>query len=185
MRVIVGSVGYPDLCDHSAGLAVVERLAERAWPEEVSCEDLSYGPIAVMQRFQDDPPERCFHRAIFVSGVSRPGRAPGTVTVYRWDRVLPSDEEVQRAVSDAVTGIIFVDNTVIVTGYFGVLPAEVVLVEIEPLLHEFGDTLSPPVAEVIGPVCERVAELATDPSAARALPCLPLGSLITLRAETW
>lgn len=185
MRAIVGSVGYPDLCDHSAGLAVVERLAERAWPEEVSCEDLSYGPIAVMQRFQDDPPERAFQRAIFVSGVSREGRAPGTVTIYRWDGVLPSDEEVQRAVNDAVTGVIFVDNTVIVTGYFGVLPEEVILVEIEPLLHEFGDVLSPPVAAAVDPVCERVAELATDPGAARELPRLPLGSLVTLRAETW
>ena len=82
-------------------------------------EDISYNPIAVVQRLEDEPPERRFERAVVVGAVERGGPPPGTVTAYRWDGVLPGDEEIQRAVTEAVTGVIALDNTLVVTRHFG------------------------------------------------------------------
>lgn len=185
MRVLVGGIGYRNLRDHSVGVAVVEHLELRDWPDGVSVEDISYGPIAVLQRLQDEPPERRFGRAVLVSGVNREGRLPATVTAYRWDCVLPSDEEVQRAVADAVTGIIFLDNTAVVTRYFGALPDEVVVVEVEPLLHEMGSAFSTPVADIFDSVCDLVATFATDADAVARLPRAPLGGGAPSPAEAW
>ena len=77
MRVLLGGVGYRNLRDHSFGVLVIETLAAREWAAAVSVEDISYNPIAVVQRFEDDPPDRRFTRAVLVSSVQRPGRAPG------------------------------------------------------------------------------------------------------------
>ena len=184
MRVIVAGVGYRNLRDHSVGVAVVDRLEARPWPADVVVEDLSYNPIAVVQRLQDEPPDRRFERAVVVAAVER-GRAPGTVTAYRWDGGLPGDEEIQRAVTEAVTGVIALDNTLIVTQHFAALPDEVVVVEVEPAVHEFGEAFSDAVAGVVDPVCELVARLATDAGAAAQLPRAPLGGPVAagLRAS--
>ena len=176
VRVIVAGVGYRNLRDHSIGVEVVDRLAEQAWGDDVMVEDLSYNPIAVVQRLQDEAPERCFTRAVIVAAVERLGRPPGTVTAYRWDGVLPCDEEIQRAVTEAVTGVISLDNTLVVGRYFGGWPNDVAVVEVEPAVHEFGDVLSARVARVFDPVCALVARLARDASAAAQLRLAPLGA---------
>lgn len=174
MRVIVAGVGYRNLRDHSVGVAVVDRLEARPWPADVVVEDLSYNPIAVVQWLEDEPADRRFERAVVVAAVER-RRAPGTVTAYRWDGVLPGDEEIQRAVTEAVTGVIALDNTLIVTRHFGALPDEVIVVEVEPAVHEFGEAFSDAVAGAFDVVCEQVVALATGPDAARRLPRSPLG----------
>lgn len=175
-RVIVGGVGYRNLRDHSAGVAVTDRLAGHDWPPGIVVEDLSYNPIAVVQRLDDEPAGSRFARAVFVTAVSRGGgRTPGSVTAYRWDCVLPPADAVQRAVTDAVTGIIMLDNTLVVARQFGALPPEVAVVEVEPLAHEFGDVFSRPVALAFDDVCRTVTRLASDAAAFRALPVAPLG----------
>ncbi|MGH7323908.1 MAG: hydrogenase maturation protease [Candidatus Rokuibacteriota bacterium] len=174
MRVIVAGVGYRNLRDHSIGPAIVDRLLAREWVGDVVVEDLSYNPIAVIQRLEDEPPGRRFARAVVVAGVER-GRAPATITAYRWDGRLPGDEDVQRAVTEAVTGVIALDNTLIVARHFGALPDEVVVVEVEPAVHEFGETFSDDVAAVFDAACEVVATLATDAAAVARLPRAPLG----------
>ena len=174
MRVVVAGIGYRNLRDHSIGVAVVDRLEARPWVCHVVVEDLSYNPIAVVQRLEDEPPDRRFERAVVVSAVER-GRTPGTVTAYRWDGVLPGDDEIQRAVTEAVTGVIALDNTLIVTRHFGALPGEVIVVEVEPAVHEFGEAFSDAVAVVFDSVCERVVGLATGTETAARLPRAPLG----------
>src|SRR5690349_5848379 len=131
MRVLVAGVGYRYLRDHSVGAAVADRLGGRAWQGDVVVEDLSYNPIAVVQRLEDDPPDRRFDRAVFVSSVERPGRRPGTVTAYRWDGALPPADEIQRAVAEGVTGVIALDNTLVVAAHFEALPPEVLVIEVE------------------------------------------------------
>lgn len=174
LRVIIGGVAYPDLCDHSVGIAVQERLEDWDAPPGVCVEDLSYSPIAVVQRLQDEPADRRFDRAILISAVRRGNRPPGTVDCYRWDGALPSDDVIQDAVTDAVTGIIALENTLVITRYFGALPAEVVVVEVEPAMHEFGAAMSEPVRLVLESVCEMVKTLATDDAAVARLPLRPL-----------
>ena len=183
MRVIVAGVGYRNLRDHSVGVEVADRLETEAWPDGVVVEDLSYNPIAVVQRLEDEPTEYRFERAVVVAAVERSGRAPGTVTAYRWDGVLPADEEIHRAVTEAVTGVIALDNTLVVTRHFGALPDEVVVVEVEPAVHEFGDTLSEVVAPQLETVCELVRTYATNAEAVERLARAPLGGTARARAK--
>jgi len=173
-RVIVSGVGYPDLSDYSIGIVVIEHLASWSPPKNVVVEDLSYNPIAVVQRFQDEAPDRRFTRAVFVSAVTRPSRPAGAVRCYRWDGALPGEEDIQRAVTDGVTGIIALSNTLVIAEHFGALPDEVVVVEVEPHSNEFGAGFSAPVASAFDAVCELMKTFATDSDAVARLPLEPL-----------
>ena len=88
---------------------------------------------------------------------------------------MPSDEAIQRAVTDAVTGVILLDNMLVVTEWMKALPAETIVVEVEPLEHAFGDEMSPAVAAAYPRAREIVMRLATDAELGRLLPVSPLG----------
>jgi hydrogenase maturation protease len=173
-RVLVGGVGYRNLRDHSFGVVLVDGMDVSGWPEGVSVEDISYNPIAVVQRLQDDPPGRRFDLAVIAGAVQRPGRTPGTLSVYRWDNVLPSPEGIHEAVTEAVTGIISLDNTLVVARHFEALPETVVVLELEPDAHEAGSDLTPAVAQALTRARQLVTELAFDPSAAARIPQGPI-----------
>lgn len=175
-RTVVGGVGYRNLRDHSLGIVMSEELGARAAPPALEIEDLSYGPVAVGQWLLDEAREAPIARAVFVTAVAREdGRPPGTVSAYRWDRVLPSEEAIQAAVVDAVTGVILLDNTLIVTEWMKALPAETIVVEVEPLEHAFGDEMSRAVAAAYPRVRDLVMRLAADEALGRSLPVTPLG----------
>ncbi len=175
-RTVVAGVGYRNLCDHSLGVVLSDELASIAAPPTLHVEDLSYGPVAVAQWFADEGRAAPITRAVFVSAIERAdGRPPGTVAVYRWDRVLPEPEAIQRAVADAVTGVILLDNTLVVAAWMDTLPSETIVVEVEPLRHQFGDDMSESVAAVYDDVKRIVVQLATDWTSARAFPMAPLG----------
>lgn len=169
-RVLIGGVGYRHLRDYSFGVALVDALASCEWRSDVSVEDISYSPIALAQRLQDDLPERPFDLIIVVGVLNRPGRTPGTLAVYRWDHALPEDEHLHQAMTEAVTGIIALDNTLVVAEHFDALPTRVVVVEVEPQAHEFGDAFSQPVADAFVQAARLVADLARHPFTANALP---------------
>ena len=176
-RVLVAGVGYRNLRDYSLGVVFTDALAALDLPANVSVEDLSFNPIAVVQRLEDDPPERRFARAIFISAINRGTRMAGTVTAYRWDGVLPPADEIHRAVCDAVTGVIHLDNTLIVARHFGALPDDLIVVEVEPFAHEFGDAFSAPVADAFDRTWALVTSLVTDEYAAARLPRSQLGGI--------
>jgi hydrogenase maturation protease len=149
--VLVGGIGYRNLRDHSVGLFVIERLAERAGAG-IEIEDVSYHPVGLSQNLQDRPP---YDRIVLVSAASR-GREPGTVTAYRWEGELPGTDEIQARVSEAVTGVISLDNTLVVCGKFGGLPDDVQVVEVEPAEEGWGEELSPAVKERLPEIVETV-----------------------------
>ncbi|MDP2320104.1 MAG: hydrogenase maturation protease [Acidobacteriota bacterium] len=169
-RVLVGGVGYRNLRDHSFGVVLVDGLDTSGWPPGVSVEDISYNPIAVVQRLQDDRPDQRFDLAVMVGALQRPGRAPGTLSVYRWDNVMPAPLGIHEAITEAVTGIISLDNTLVVARHFDALPATVVVLELEPDAHEFGSELTPAVAAALRRARELVVQLAFEPSAAALIP---------------
>jgi hydrogenase maturation protease len=107
----------------------------------VEVEDVSYHPVGLSQNLQERP---AYDRVVLVGSVAR-GRAPGTVEAYRWDGVLPSREEIQAHVSEAVTGVISLDNTLIVCAALGGLPGDVRVVEVEPHDLGWGEGFSPEV----------------------------------------
>ncbi|MBA2304368.1 MAG: hypothetical protein H0W08_17285 [Acidobacteria bacterium] len=173
MRVLVAIVGYRNLRDFSAPFAILEQLEAESLGPNVVVEDTSYNPIAVIQWLDSEPPEARFDRIVLVAAIER-GHPPGTVTTWRWDGVLPLDDEVQQCVAEAVTGIISLENTLVITGYFKALPPEVIVVEIEPLDHAFGSEMSPQVQAAIARACARVRELADATEAIDWLPPAPL-----------
>jgi Ni,Fe-hydrogenase maturation factor len=182
-RTVIGGVGYRNLRDHSLGIMLSDELEAEARPPDLLVEDLCYGPVAVGQWLLDEARAAPIARAVFVTAVAREdGRPPGTICAYRWDRALPPDEEIQRAVVDAVTGVIRLDNTLIVTEWMKALPAETLVVEVEPLEHAFGDALSPAVAAAYPKVRDLVMRLALDEVLGRRLPAAPLGGWWTAAA---
>lgn len=176
MRAVIGGIGYRNLRDHSLGIVMSDELEALARPPALLVEDLCYGPVAVGQWFLDEAREAPITRAVFVTAVSRDdGRPPGTISVYRWNRALPSDEEIQRCVVDAVTGVILLDNTLTVVEWMGALPEETIVIEVQPLEHAFGDEMSPAVSAAYAEVRRLALVYATDAAAGRALPAQALG----------
>ncbi len=183
-RTVIGGVGYRNLRDHSLGIVMSDELEVQARPPALLIEDLCYGPVAVGQWLLDEAREEPITRAVFVTAIAREdGRPAGTISAYRWDRVLPSDELIQQSVTDAVTGVILLDNTLIVTAWMKALPPDTVVVEVEPLEHAFGDEMSPAVAAAYPQVRELVLRLALDEAFARSLPVAPLGGCVPAGAS--
>jgi hydrogenase maturation protease len=149
VRVLLGGVGYRFLRDESVGPWAVEQHEPRVRPG-VEVEDLGYHPIGFVQNLQERDP---YDRLVLVGAVRR-GRPAGTLTVYEWDRVLPDGAEIQDRVSEAVTGVISLDNLLIVSEALGELPADVRVVEIEPGEEGWGEDFSPAVQERLDDVLE-------------------------------
>jgi hydrogenase maturation protease len=150
-RVLVGGIGYRNLRDYSIGLFVIECLAERAGAG-IEIEDVSYHPVGLSQNLQD---RQRYDRVVLVSAASR-GREPGTVSAYRWSGELPGSDEIQERISEAVTGVISLDNTLVVCGELGGFPDDVQVVEVEPVEEGWGDELSPALKERLSEIVEKV-----------------------------
>ncbi|MBA2314480.1 MAG: hypothetical protein H0V87_03755 [Chloroflexi bacterium] len=133
--ILVGGVGYHDLRDLSFGPRLIERMGRETWPADVEVQDLSYGPMAVVQWLQDEPGR--FDRLVLAGAVER-GRTPGALVSYAWTQSAVPPDEVQGRVAEAVTGVLGLDNLLVIAQWFGVLPADTWVVELEPVELEWG-----------------------------------------------
>lgn len=133
----------------SVGPFVADTLEPR---DGVEVEDVSYHPVGLSQNLAERPP---YERLVLVGSAQR-GREPGTITSYRWDGGLPAAAEIQARVSEAVTGVISLENTLIVCGALGGLPDDVRVVEVEPEDLSWGDGFSPTIEERLPDVVEAV-----------------------------
>lgn len=174
MRILIACVGYRNLRDLSAGPLAADRLLARRWPLEIVVRDLSYGPVAVVQNLQDEAP---FDRAIFLASVAR-GREPCGPYVYVWDRRLPAAAAIQACITEAITGVISLDNLLIIAEYFRVLPAEVTVIEIEPADTSWGEGLTPSAEAAFDRALETAIKLAGAPSGLPAAERAALGGLM-------
>ncbi len=141
-RTLIAGVGYRNLRDLSAGNAIVDTLLAMDWPSGVEVEDLSYGPMDALFRFK----EAAFERLIVIGAVARPGRIPGEVYRSRWRYEAKPPDQVQARVAEAVTGVISLDNLLIICAHFEVLPPDTIVIEIEPEDGDWGEEFSPRVA---------------------------------------
>ncbi|MDQ3448624.1 MAG: hydrogenase maturation protease [Chloroflexota bacterium] len=153
--ILLAGVGYSHLRDMSFGPLLVERLRRETWPDDVEIQDLSYGPVAVVQWLQDEPGR--FERAIIIGAVER-GRQPGTLTRYRWLAPELSSAEIQDRVSEAVTGVIGLENLLIIADYFGALPSNTTVIEAEPLDLEWGTEPSALIERRLGDLLQELRE---------------------------
>ncbi|MGI8553721.1 MAG: hypothetical protein ACR2PL_23470 [Dehalococcoidia bacterium] len=139
MKTLIAGAGYRNLRDLSFGPELVDRLQTMDWPSDVQIEDFSYGPIAVYQWFLEH--EGCFRRAIFAGSVVR-GRGSGSLHYYPWRGSTDDEDAVQARIAEALTGVISLENLLVICEHFGVLPHEVSVIEIEPADEGWGPGLS-------------------------------------------
>ncbi len=152
-RVLVSGIGYSNMSDLSFGRVLYGEMAEMGWPPHVHVEDLNFGPVMIYQWLEESPVK--YDKVVLVSAANR-GREPGTLEVYAWDGVLPDNAGIQACVEEAITGVISLENLLIVCKHFGVLPDDVTIVEIEPQKEDFGLEFSPVVAARVGEAIELV-----------------------------
>ena len=157
MNVLVSGIGYSNMSDFSFGRVLLDELEKLDWSENVRVEDLNFGPIMIYQWFEETPTK--FDKLVLLHAAKR-GREPGTLEVYRWQDPQPSDDEIQQSIGEAVTGVLSLENLLIVCGHFKVLPADVTIVEIEPEKEEYGMEFSPVVAAKVGEAIETVKAIA-------------------------
>lgn len=178
-RVLVGTIGYHNLRDFSIGPKLLPALRDLDWPPGVEVDELNWGPIAIVQHFEAlaTPFER-----VVILAASRYDRPVGTITLCRWRGGLPSTEAIQDRVAEAVTGVISLENLLIVGEYFRIWPEELLIVDVEPGSEEAGDSLTPAVEAAIPEVITQVQQ-----AALRDLPSLgPLTDLYGDRlAKQW
>ena len=162
-KILIAGVGYRNLRDLSLGPVLTDRLSQDAWPQGVEVEDLSYGPIGVMHNLDERGP---YARIIFVAGVRR-DRQPGGMYCYRWEHQLPDPEEVQARVAEAVTGVISLDNLLIIATYFGKLPRDVRVIEVEAADASWGEGFTPQVERAVPKVIDAIWSCVTECRMAR------------------
>lgn len=156
-RVLVGGVGYHHLSDYSLGPRVVARLQAESWPPEVDLRDLSFGQLAFVQ--EQLAQEGVYRRVVLVGAQAR-GGPPGAVRCYAWSFRLPPPLEIQARIAEAYTGIISLENLLVIGTHFAIWPPDVRVVEVEPAWETFGEALSPPVAAALPAVVEAVRQAA-------------------------
>ena len=142
VKVLIAGVGHPNLKDLSFGQVLLAHLKTLDWPEEVDLENLSFGAIAVLQWFEDFPGK--YQRVVFISAAER-NREPGMLETYSWNFAPLDEVKVQECVAESVTGIISLDNLLMILQQFNALPSEVEVIEIEPVDSTIGFECSPAV----------------------------------------
>lgn len=146
-RVFIGTVGYHNLCNHSIGSALLPQLQKINWVPGVDVDELNWGPIAIVQKFQSLPTH--YDRIILLSAIERLDRNIGDITVFKWEGKLPDEDLVQRCIGDAVTGVISVENLLIIGEYFKIWKGETFLVDVEPGTEQAGENFTEEMQQAI------------------------------------
>ena len=146
-KILVGTVGYHNLGNHSLGPALLPMLQTISWPEGTEVEEMNWGPIAIVQKFQSmDAP---YDRIILLAAIERRARDIGHIDVFRWKGGLPDAGMIQACIGDAVTGVISVENLLIIGEHFKVWPDETFIVDVEPGPERAGIEFTAEVQAVI------------------------------------
>ena len=150
---LVGGIGLPWLRDLDFGTNWLARAASLEWPDDVVLEDLSYAAHRVMHRLQELRPSR----VVLVGCMPRGAGPPGTIRRYALSEMAePDPADVHERLAEAVGGIVDLDHTLAVCRYWGCLPADTVVIEVEPAESQFGWGFSPPVEDAVAGVLDMV-----------------------------
>ena len=158
-HVLIGTVGYYQFVRaYPLGPEFMQRLQTITWPMNVVIKEMNWGPIAIVQDLQADQTDLVpYDRVVLVSAVDRGTKEVGRVSCRHWHGAAELEPAaVQQRVYEGVTGIISVDNLLVIGEYFKVWPDEVITVEVELPEQFLGDlvrtemTAKTSEAEVIG-----------------------------------
>jgi hypothetical protein len=159
-NIFVGTVGYAILSNHSIGPILLPHLKKMDWPNGVSVDELNWGPIAVVQQFE--ALEIAYDRVVLLVAIERSHRKIGEINIFQWKGELPDEKQIQACIGDAATGVISVENLLVIGEYFKTWPKEVFLVDVEPGPEVAGENLTTEVAENVPDILKLVQHLAVE-----------------------
>ncbi len=138
MNVLLGIVGHsPVLDDYPLGPQLMKNLEGRDWDEiNIKIENMTWSPIHVTQRLQDEKLK--FDRAVLV-GISSECNLPGKVLSYKWEGGIIPEVKIQERIYEGVTGVVSLENTLIIGDYFKIWPDEIFTVEVDMYPDTFGE----------------------------------------------
>lgn len=137
-RVLIGVVGTTPVLDcYPLGPVLMAKLHAQSWPGvSATIENMSWGPVAIVQSIQASDVRH--DRAVLIGAVQR-GRTPGAVMVGHWQGGTLEADLMQERMFEAVTGIVSLDNLLVIGEHFSIWPPELVTVEVELPKTCFGD----------------------------------------------
>ena len=129
-QVALGLVGYYQFIrGYPLGPELKERLETIEWSEhQVDIKEMNWGPVAIVQDFQAS--DVSYDRMVLIAAVARGGKT-GAVTCRQWIGGELGVMAVQERIFEAVTGIISVDNLLVIGEHFGIWPRELIVIEVE------------------------------------------------------
>lgn len=128
-RVALGLVGYYQFIrGYPLGPELKECLDSMTWRYPVDIKEMNWGPVAIVQDFQAN--KISYNRVVLIAAVQR-GRAFGSVIPRRWTGGKLPVMAVQDRIFEAVTGIVSVDNLLVIGAHFEIWPDEVIVIEVE------------------------------------------------------
>lgn len=159
--VLVGGVGELWQGDLDLGRRAVELLSRQGLGPRVEMEDFFYGALHVADLLADRRPA-----VLVVIGAARRGRPAGAVERRVVAPFPISPEQAQRAMHDALTGFVSIDLLLDVSAAFDALPAETVVVEVEPATnmpsYELSPTCQAALTEALGLLRTEVRQALTS-----------------------
>lgn len=135
---LIGIVGFSAILDtYPLGPPLMAGLeAALADAPNVTIENFTWSPVHIVQRFENKEmprPER-----LVLVGLSATTTQPGEVYTYQWRGGQASELAVQERVYEAVTGIVDLENTLMIGEYFKAWPDECFTVEADMQPNTFG-----------------------------------------------
>lgn len=135
---LIGIVGYSAILDsYPLGPPLMTGLESAlADAPHVTIENFTWSPVHIVQRFENDEmprPER-----LVLIGPSATTLNPGNVHACQWRGGEASELAVQERVYEAVTGIVDLENTLMIGEYFKAWPSECFTVEADMQANTFG-----------------------------------------------
>jgi hypothetical protein len=128
-RVILGLVGYNHFVrGYPLGPELRARLDVQPWQHRVDIKEMNWGPVAIVQEFQAS--SISYDRVVLIAAVQRGGDF-GAIRCRRWVGGELKVMDVQGRMFEAVTGIISVDNLLVIGEHFKIWPRELIVIEVE------------------------------------------------------
>ena len=156
-NILLGTIGYHLLANHSIGPILIDQIRSLPWTQQVDIQEMNWGPIAIVQKFESS--EANYDRVVFLTAIERFHRNIGEATIFKWGGRLPSQQDIQACVGDAVTGVISAENLLIIGEHFGIWPNEVYLFDVEPGPETAGIELSSELQEKVPFYFEKLEQL--------------------------
>lgn len=134
----MGIVGYSAILDpYPLGPPLMHGLQTAVSDlPDVHVENFTWSPVHIVQRFQTGEMARASR--IVLIGSAAVSTQPGAVRTYRWAGGGRDPLEVQERIYEAVTGIVDLENTLMIGAQFEVWPQETFTVEADLPSDVFG-----------------------------------------------